>query len=412
MGTYLVFFGKSQDFTSLYYDRNGWIADFNSLIRDFSLLESRVFTIDDINNKEILSRYFFTQQGKKYCLVKLYSLGQAMSGARISGSIYGVGLLSDRAIDFSKENLDLLRAAKDNFAKLSLDGIKFNKSNFKSDTDRIWNAIVSSKNGNLLDKISTQELKINEVEDPIAIFVKNLFEDAVELNSRIASFDTVYFSEDFQHLKRAQQKWGKDFFPIYSEENGKFVQYQEVVAAPIQTSKVVQAGTILKDQKVSEELTLRLELYDLKNANQSLKEDLEKIKKKQKRSRYLVYGLSGLVVVLLVILFFFDKIFPPPVVPPQPVAVSYPIDEILIDSTSREETANFLKNISFIYSFKIEKNSEDTTELMEKYFDISNYAYQYKLNVQPVNKVYNEHLAKLRASVPELADTVKRNQKK
>jgi hypothetical protein len=84
----------------------------------------------------------------------------------------------------------------------------------------------------------------------------------------------------------------------------------------------------------------------------------------------------------------------------------------LIDSTSREETANFLKNISFIYSFKIEKNSEDTTELMEKYFDISNYAYQYKLNVQPVNKVYNEHLAKLRASVPELADTVKRNQKK
>lgn len=166
MGMYLVFFGKSQDFTSIYYDRNGWVADFNSIIRDFSLLESRVFTIDDINNKEILSRYFFSAKGKEYCLMKLYGLGQAMSGARISGSIYGVGLLSDQAIDFSKENLDLLRAAKDNFAKLSLDGIKFNKSDFKCDTDRIWNAIVSSKNGNLLDKVSTRDLKINGNEDP------------------------------------------------------------------------------------------------------------------------------------------------------------------------------------------------------------------------------------------------------
>ena len=408
---YIVFFGKSQDFTSIYYDRNGWIADFNAVIRDFSLLESRVFTIDDINNKEILSRYFFTAQGKGYCLMKLYSLGQAMSGARIAGSIYGVGLLSDRAIDFSKENLDLLRAAKDNFAKLSLVGIKFNKSDFKNDTDRIWSAIVSSNNGNLLDKISTQELKINENEEPVALYVKNLIDDAAKLNSKVDRFDTVYFSEDLPHLKRTQQKWGKSFFTIYLEENGNFVQYQEKVAAPVQPIKVEKSVNTPIIEFIIEEDNLQLVLDDLKDANESLKEDLNKLNKKQKRSRYLVYGLSGLVFVLLVILFFFDKIFPPPVVPPPPVAVSYPIDEILIDSTSREEAVTFLKNIPFIYSFKIEKNSEDTTQLMEKYFDISVYADQYKLNVQPVNKVNNEHLEKLRALVPELADSVKKNQK-
>jgi len=411
MGNYLVFFGKSQDFTSLYYDRNGWVADFNPIIRDFSLLESRVFTIDDINNKEILSRYFFTQQGKEYCLVKLYSLGQAMSGARIAGSIYGVGLLSDQAIDFSKENLDLLRAAKDNFAKLSLDGIKFNKSDFKNDTDRIWSAIVSSKNGNLLDKISTQDLKINEVEDPITIYVKNLFEDAVQLNSRIASFDTVYFSEDLQHLKRTQQKWGKDFFPIYSEENGKFVQYQEVVAAPIQTIKLVQAGTSPKDQKVSEELTLRLELHDLKNANQSLKEDLEKIKKKQKRSSYMVYGLFGLILILLALLFFFDKIFTREVPPtPSPVSYENPIDQILADSTSREEMVNFLENVTFIYSLEKDNAEMDTTDLKVKFMEIIGFADQYKVNIQSVNKIYVEQMEKLRTSVLESADSIKRNQ--
>lgn len=405
---YLVFFGKSQDFTSLYYDRNGWVADFNSVIRDFSLLESRAFTIDDINNKEILSRYFFSAQGKGYCLMKLYALGQAMSGARIAGSIYGVGLLSDQAIDFSKENLDLLRAAKDNFAKLSLDGIKFNKSDFKSDTDRIWNAIVSSKNGNLLDKISVRDLKINGNEDPIALFVKNLFGDATQLNSRIANFDTVYFSEDLPHLKRAQQKLGKAFFTIYKEENGKFVQYQEEVVA---SNKKIgfEDSTVPKDQAISEEFKLRLLLDDVKYTNRCLEEDLEKLKKKQKRSNYLVYGLSGLALSLLVILFFFDKIFPKKeTTKPSSIAVQYPIDEILMDSASREEAASFLNNISYIYFLDKGKSKVDTTELEGKFMEIIGYADKHKLNIQPVNKVYVEQMKKLRSLLLEKPDSLKK----
>ena len=102
MSTYLIFFGKSQDFTTCYYDRDNPIHDFNSVIKDFDLLESKIFTVDDLKNKEILSRYFFTAQGKNYCLLKLYSFAQAYSGNRIAGSIYGVGLLSDKAIIFPK----------------------------------------------------------------------------------------------------------------------------------------------------------------------------------------------------------------------------------------------------------------------------------------------------------------------
>ena len=387
MSMYIVFFGKSQDFTSVYYDRNGWIANFNAVIRDFSLLESRVFTIDDINNKEILSRYFFTSQGKGYCLMKLYGLGQAMSGSRIAGSIYGVGFLSDRAIDFSKENLDLLRAAKDNFAKLSLVGIKFNKSNFKSDTDRIWSAIVSSNNGNLLDKISTQDLKINENEEPIALCVKNLIEDAVKLNSKVDKFDTVYFSEDLPHLKRTQQKWGKSFFTIYKEENGNFVQYQEEVAAPVQPTKPENSENPPISEVRSEESKLQLELDDLKYANEFLEEDLQKLKKNLKRSSYLVYGLSVLVLALLVILFFFDKIFTPEVPPPpKPVAVVNPMDQILVDSTSREEMMNFLQTIQLIYSHDIKNTDLDTTDLIEKYEEVVVFSAKHKLNIDTVKK--------------------------
>lgn len=345
--------------------------------------------------------------------MKLYGLGQAMSGARISGSIYGVGLLSDQAIDFSKENLDLLRAAKDNFAKLSLDGIKFNKSDFKCDTDRIWNAIVSSKNGNLLDKVSTRDLKINGNEDPIALYVNNLLEDAIQLNSRIASFDTIYFSEDLQHLKRTQQKWGKSFFTIYKEENGKFVQYQEEVVAHFQPDRVDKSVASLKDQELSEEFKLQLELDKLKDANERLEEYLEKFKKKQKRTSYMVYGLSILVFFLLLLLFFFEKIFPNEVSPqPKPVAVENPMNQILADSSARMEMVDFLENIAFIYSLDKEAAEVDIILLEEKYQEITVFSSQFNLDIKNVREKYVEHKEKLNASVPELTDTIKGNQKK
>ena len=403
---YIVFFGKSQDFTSCYYDRNGRVADFSSVIRDFSLLESKVFTVDDIKNKEILSRYFFTAQGKEYCLVKLYSLAQAMSGARIAGSIYGVGLISDRAIDFSKENLDLLREAKDNFAKLSLDGLKFNKSNFKGDTDQIWQSICEGPNGNLLDKVTTFDLVVNRSQGQTVFFAKNLFEDAIKLNKRILKKDTVYFSEDLDHLKRTQQKWGKDQFPIYHEENGEFVPYKEDVRKVSSNQQDQNLGTRPDVSLGGDESKLRSALNDAEYAKKCLEEDLMRLKKKQKRTSYMVYGLSGLVFLLLALLFFFDKIFPREVPPqPNPVALENPMNQILADSAARMEMVDFLENIAFIYSLDKEAAEVDVNLLEEKYQEITVFSSQFNLDIKNVREKYVEHKKKLNASVPELADT-------
>ncbi len=402
MGMYLVFFGKSQDFTSLYYDRNGWVADFNSVIRDFSLLESKVFTVDDINNKEILSRYFFTAQGKEYCLVKLYSLAQAMSGARIAGSTYGVGLISDRAIDFSKENLDLLRAAKDNFAKLSLDGLKFNKSNFKSDSDKIWENLTIGPNGNLIDKVTTFDLVVNGTQGQTIFFAKNLFEDSIKLNRRILKKDTVYFSEDLEHLKRTQQKWGKDEFPIHHEENGQFVPYIEDVRKASPNQQPQNFGTSPNVSVGGDESKLRSALNDALYANKCIEEDLIRLKKKQKRTSYMVYGLSGVIFFLLVLLFFFDIIFPREVPPqPDPVALENPIDQIWQDSTSRMEMVDFLKNIDFIYSLDKEGTAVDTTLLNEKYLEIFNFSREFNIDIKSVNEKYVEQKERISTEILE-----------
>ena len=275
MSAYIVFFGKSQDFTAFYYDRDGQIHDFNTVIKDFELLESKVFTVDDQKNKEFLSRYFFNSQGRNFCLLKLYSFAQAFNGNRIAGSIYGVGLISDQAISLSKENLDLLRAAKDNFAKLSIEGLKFKKSNFQDDTSRIWKAIVTNEKGNLLDKINVSNLKTHDSASPVAFYVKDLFQDAIKLNDRIAKQDTVYFSEDLEHLKRTQEKWGKNAFPFYWEQNNQFVIYEKPVTVQ-RTNVYTTGGSASSEQQ--EQSRMRAELESARNANDHLKRDLKKTK--------------------------------------------------------------------------------------------------------------------------------------
>jgi len=411
MGNYLVFFGKSQDFTSLYYDRNGWVADFNLIIRDFSLLESKIFTVDSITNKEILARYFFTAQGKNYCLVKLYSFAQALNGARIDGSIYGVGLLGEDAIHFSEENLNLLRTAKDNFAKLSLNGVKFNKSNFKSDSDRIWEEVTRGSNGNLLDKISTFELKDKSSGGEIAMFANNLFEDAIKLTTRVSNQDRVYFSEDINHLKRTQQKWGKDRFPIYWEQNGQFVPYKEPLKSeapliPARDNSSKPAGGDL-----NEIFKLRSALNDVQYTNQGLEENLKKLNKKQRRASFLVYALSGLVLLLLMLLFFFDKIFPKQELPIQEIiSAENPINQILVDSASRMEMVDFLENIAFIYSLDNDEGIEvDTTELIEKYQEITVFSSQFNFDIKNVRDKFLEQKKKIGAQVSADKDTTNAN---
>ena len=410
MSTYIIFFGKSQDFTICYYERNNPIHDFNSVIKDFDLLESKIFTVDDIKNKEILSRDFFTAQGQNYCLLKLYSFAQAYSGNRIAGSIYGVGLLSDKAIHFSKNNLELLRVAKDNFAKLSLDGVKFNKSDFKDDTDRIWKAIVSNNNGNLLDKIDTSPLKINKSGGQVALFVKGLFADDVKLNDRVSNQDSVYLSEDLDHLKRTQNKWGKDAFPIYWEQNNQFVTYIEPV---IEHKAQPQSTTPGKDVSIIAPINdiakIRAELADSHYNNHNLKQDLEILKVKQRLFTYIIYGLSGLIILMFLYIIFFsgDRKKEVVIIPPPPEELTKPVGKepdhfsiFLTDNKAVDSGIVFLQSVQYIYSFNVKVSASDSSKFHKQFLNIQNKAQMNNIRIDNINNIYLSKCDKLKSMQP------------
>jgi len=113
MNTYFLFFGKSQDFTFYAFDKNGLVPDFNAIIKHFDQLESLVFSVDEPDNKDIIAKYVFkTSKGKAYSLLKQYSCAQAFAGDRLSGSTYGVAILSDGDVQITDYNLRLLKSAK------------------------------------------------------------------------------------------------------------------------------------------------------------------------------------------------------------------------------------------------------------------------------------------------------------
>lgn len=411
MSAYIIFFGKSQDFTTCYYDRNNPIHDFNPVIKDFDLLESKIFTVDDIKNKEILSRYFFTAQGKSYCLLKLYSFAQAYSGNRIAGSIYGVGLLSDNAIHLSKNNLELLRVAKDNFAKLSLDGVKFNKSDFKDDTDRIWKAIVSNNDGNLLDKIATSPLRINGSGGQVSFFVKDLFSDAVKLNDRISNQDSVYLSEDLEHLKRTQNKWGKESFPIYWEQNNQFVPYKEPVVEQKPQSVPGVLGSDNSKHQVNDIAKLRADLSDSHYNNHNLQQDLEILKVKQRLFTYVIYGLSGLIIlILLYIIFFSGASKKEVVIQAQTPSENFvqkqeqhpdPISIFLTDDKSVDSGIVFLKSVQFIYSFDVKKSAADSSKFHKQFQTVQYIALDNKILIDNITEIYLSKSEELKNTVAE-----------
>jgi hypothetical protein len=303
MNNYIVFFGKSQDFRTCFYDSNGFISDFNAIIKDFDKLESRIFTVDSNTNKEILTRKFFTFNEKPYSLLSLYSFAQALNGERIAGSTYGVALLSDYNVKITDKNLALLRVAKNKFAELSLlKGTKFNKSDFKEDTDKIWKAIINNKDGNLLEAIDLSTLVQTENKQSYAVFVRNLFSDSSKLNNSISEWGNVYFSEDIEHLKRTQKTWGPDTFPIFWELGNQLMLFKEPEPKTQEINK--NNGKPFSNEKtINDDVSfLKMELSDCKYEINILKGKLDKLEKAKKINFIIIISLFSFI--LLIILYF------------------------------------------------------------------------------------------------------------
>ncbi len=285
MKTYLFFFGKSQDFTFEVFDEFGKVNDFNKIIKDFDLLESEYFNIDDINNNTILAKYnFVSNSGVKYSMLKLYSLAQAVNGNRIEGSIFGVALLSESDLLFSEANLSLLKQAKDLFAKLSLTGLKFNKSDFSADAHAIWNAIIKSEAGNYFKLINYgQNIQISNNRLPRAYFVNSIFDTSHKFDNQVGLSQRLYISNDIEHLKRMELKWGESF-PVFIKSP---VGWERNSSKSTPKERIIEEPT----QSVSSEVkSLKIKISDLQYDYSQLEfEAKEKIKYHKRQVKLLKF---------------------------------------------------------------------------------------------------------------------------
>jgi hypothetical protein len=299
MNTYLIFFGKSQDFTFYVFDENGIVMDFSTnIIKDFDLLESRMFTIDGIDNKPILAKYCFKSTFNKiYSLLKLYSFAQAVDGARIAGSIYGVAILSEFNVLITENNLHLLNNVKSRFSDLCLDRLKFVKSNFIEEASSIW---IEFQKINLFQKIDLKNLQVYvNNNNSKAFFVNNLLSDPVKFENEIRNSNRLYFSEDIQHLKRFEDKWG-DKFPIYYKNGEKYIE-----------EKTINHDLKKNNDSIS---TIRTnEIFDFNKSdleieNNNLKKQL-KIESKSAKKKIRIQQFIFVLVLIASNAFFFTKSF-------------------------------------------------------------------------------------------------------
>jgi hypothetical protein len=299
MNTYLIFFGKSQDFTFHAFDNTSYINDFNSVIKDFDELESKLFTIDDVSNKEILSKYNFNKNGKNYSLLKLYSLGQATNGSRIAGSIYGVAMLSDNEIELTESNNAILNVVKKNFTSLCLDGAKFKMSDFYNQAETIWKAIINHKDGNYFNKITYRNGNFNTNNKVKAFYINDILKNPFDVNNEINNASRLYFSNDLEHLKRTQGKWGKDAFPIYAKENNQYILYTE---KPKFTPKPDPGS---QDPEISE---LRFRNAELRNELSEFESKYRNFKHKANKN-FKIASILAVVFCLSTLAFFFKSVF-------------------------------------------------------------------------------------------------------
>jgi hypothetical protein len=359
METYLVFFGNSQGFLKYFYNSSEFIQDFDSVIKDFNLLESRVFTVDSVDNKEILSRYsFVANQGKQYSLLKLYSFAQAYNIPRIEGCIFGVGIISDSLVSLSSKNLNLLKVAKDNFSKLSLNGLKFNKSDFLEDSTKIWKAIVHNESGNLIASIDLEPSQFKNQENPVAFNITNLFQEPAALSLQSKDFDAVYFSEDLEHLKRAQQKSGVDNFPIYVKDNGRYILYKEIAKEnkkPVAEHR--KQDTENRDPKQNEENFLDA----IQKEAQLIKIELKETKKQSLIKSQIILLTIGILLLIFVVAFIWINSLQKKL-----TAQSQILQELYESSTVKQGSTSGTNQVSFWSNLPANTGFYDTMSLFAK----------------------------------------------
>lgn len=249
---YLLFFGKSQSFTWEAFDQSGHCPNFNQLFPGFEFLESKVMTIDRRENLPVWARYRIkNREGKLFSLLKVYAFAQAFDGSRISGSTYGVALVSDYDIQWDPTNIDILEAARINFSKLVLQHQKFIKTNFLPEAQAVWEGIVGFAEGNLLEKVVVKPLTTIPTAKLLSASFPNIREASPTLERISSDYGRFYVTSDAEHLARMQDKWGVDRFPLFQQPSA--LPKAPTSTLPPQNDARVRALFSQQNQEIEEE---------------------------------------------------------------------------------------------------------------------------------------------------------------
>lgn len=301
MATYLVFFGKSQDFNACYFDESQALDNFNAVIRDFDKLESKVFNAYSEQKADtVLSSEYFVHSGQPFSLLKLFGFAQAKNGGRDKGTIYGVGLISNARLSLSQKNLELLRVAKDSFAKLSLENFKFNKTDFGEDAHKIWRAITHNKDGNLLSKVDLSAfVGVPQKAETKGIHVQSLISDSVALGGSLQNETHFYISESLDHLKLNHNHW------VRFQQSSKLTLFQKSGNTIVPYSEPRDTDHSEDNTNILTPPPSRLESENSDELKQQLTEAKNWLKHLSRRNKLYLYLIVSLVAMVFCLLFFY-----------------------------------------------------------------------------------------------------------
>lgn len=231
MSCYLVFFGKSSEFTSFAFDAGSYLPDFErNVFKDFDQLESRFLINDQIGNAIVLSKSNFNYINKSYSMLKMYGCTMAYNANRISGSSYGVAIISDNDISVSNFNTNLLLKTIYKFKEFAIKNNRFSNTNFFEHAEKLWKVFVAQDYFSQIER--SVEPYVSSNSNPIPILCDEFVGIEKIAKDQIRNSSKLYFSSDLGHIQRSISNFGSNI-PIFQVSNGKLIEYREEVVEEI-----------------------------------------------------------------------------------------------------------------------------------------------------------------------------------
>lgn len=254
MSCYLVFFGKSSEFTSFAFDAGSYLPDFErNVFKDFDQLESRFLINDQIGNSIVLSKSNFNYINKSYSMLKMYGCAMANNANRITGSSYGVAIISDLDILVSDYNTNLLLKTITKFNEIAIVNNRFSKTNFLEYAQKLWKVFVAQDYFSKIERSSEPYVSLNSNSIPILcdefIGLEKIAKDQIRNSSKL------YFTSDLGHIQRSISNLGSNI-SIFQVSNGKLIEYREEVVEEIVKPEIKSENDIVSDQSSEESIVI------------------------------------------------------------------------------------------------------------------------------------------------------------